>query len=1168
MDKTVVTFDKDMTSIVGPNGCGKSNVVDAIRWVMGEQSAKHLRGKNMEDVIFAGSENRAPLSMASVELTFSTEGYQTPAAYLNHSEISICRRLYRTGDSEYLINKTPVRLKDITELFLGTGIGTKAYSVIEQGRVGQIITAKSEERRYFIEEVAGISKFKSRKESALRKMEATEQNLTRLNDVLTELERQKRSLDRQAKKAEKYKEVKKEFTHWDLALSSTEYAKASEEQSRLEKDLGERSETEAGIKAKLQNEENQIETSRFSLLEKEKDLNKVQNNLFELTNTIRLTEANVQYKKEEKSKLPIQSLQSEINEVRNEIQGLLNGLDQVNEQRLWAECEEKAYEEEVTEISQKAELSQSSLEELQQSLSALKEEIHQSQTRLRQIETLKANLEHKDDDLLQRLRLNEDSLAKNKSRHQELEKIYKDTSSSLSELKQLKFDLSEKAEGLESELGKLKSKIEEEEVSLAELKEELTLRQSRLTSLEELQKNFEGYQEGTRSVLLKKEEISNDNNIFGTVADYVETQPEYEDAVSAVLGEKLQYVVVKSQSEGMQAIDYLNTQASGRSSFIPMNVRSYSEESGTVAAQEGVLGPLQNFVKLKDYDELSTFLFGDVVVVENLKKALDVWSSNGHRNKLVTLKGEVVDSSGVITGGSAESTSKALLEKKREMKELSELIHELKTKVMQKDHDCQALKKNLGRLSKELEEMKNSSFEEEIKITNQEKDVSHFKKEMEDLQKAEQELSKKIQEEKESLTKVHEEQSALQKEEIELIESLSLKEKDYELKKEHVSNSQNDAQDHNTTLTEAKIKLAQSKERRDYLDHEIQRLQSDSFSKRIYQSEIEIQLAEAEFRQDYLEKEIKHLEKVLSKKIEKSASIEKELRDLREAYDTLSSSNREREVQLKDLRVEQEEASKSLSEISIALTEVRANLKNLIEQCFERHQQSLDEIYKEHLDFSLNIDEARSKVRTLRIELGKIGDVNPAALEEFEEITERFEFLTKQKEDLESSLDSLNKVIQKINKTTQERFKTTFDMVNERFQKVFPQMFNGGRAKLLLTNEDNILETGVDIIAQPPGKRLQSMSLLSGGEKALTAVSLIFAIFQIKPSPFCILDEVDAPLDDANVNRYNETLRQMTNKTQFIVITHNKKTMEAADVLYGVTMQEPGVSQLVSVDLK
>jgi chromosome segregation protein len=1168
-EKTVIKFEQDITAIVGPNGCGKSNVVDAIRWVMGEQSAKHLRGKLMEDVIFAGSSSRAPQSMASVELTFSTEGYETPAEYLDHTEIAICRRLYRTGESEYFINKTQVRLKDITDLFLGTGIGTKAYSVIEQGRISQIVTAKPEERRFYIEEVAGITRFKSRKESALRKIDATNQNLLRLNDLIDELDRQMKSLDRQAKKAEKYKGFKDEYQKWDLALSSNQFSKYQEDQKGLESEIKNFDEQEIDLKTKLTEAENKLEIRKNQLSEEESKLTTLQNQVFEVTNYVRVLENTIGYKKEELTKLTSneENILDQIRLSEERITHIKKELNQKNERKVELDLSLEELKEDIDEKAPLLKEDEEKLSSLSQELSEKNLALKDHQSRLAQIDTILDNHQKRKIELTDLKSENETEILETNKKIEELTQDFTKTNESLEGLKQLKLDLSRQSSKLDELLFNAKKDLAKQKNDLDEIKTELTNKKSRLDSLIELQKNFEGYGEGARQVLLKKDEIAVDG-IFGTVADFVETDSKYEGAVSALLGEKLQNIIVKSHHEGVSAIDYLSTHSQGRASFVPVDL-NYTETNDEVYQdQEGVVGPLLKYVRFKnDQNQFLPGLFQNVILVNDLDIALNLWQKNEHRKTFVTLNGEILESNGVLTGGSIEDTSKALLEKKREVKEISKLIETLSDKLYKKENKINELTKQVENLDSELEEIKKNSFEEEIRIAHQEKDTLHFKKEIESLNKLKENLTRKLDQANEQLSKIDPEVINLneEKEEIENIskeleESLNSHQGELSTLTEKVQNLR-------SSLSELQIEQTKKLSARDTLDQEINRLTEEVVLCRISIKTLHFEWLNSLATQSFLELYLTHLHKVLDKRMEKKSKKDEELASLKESYDQEVASLRELEISIRELRKGHLDASSKLNQMTSSLTTIRTEMKYLIEQALERHQVDLPNQYLDYVDEELDVAEAQKRVKELKFELNRIGAVNTDALAEFEETKERFEFLSTQKNDLEESLQSLTDVIDKINQTTKERFEATFHAVNENFKILFPKMFRGGKAELLLTDENNMLETGVEIIAQPPGKKLQSINLLSGGEKALTAVSLVFSIFNVKPSPFCILDEVDAPLDDVNVSRYNETLRSMTNNTQFIVITHNKKTMELADVLYGVTMQEPGSSRLVSVDL-
>ncbi|MBI2083447.1 MAG: AAA family ATPase [Deltaproteobacteria bacterium] len=967
VDPTVVEFDRPLVGVVGPNGCGKSNIVDAIRWVMGEMSAKSLRGRAMEDVIFNGSESRPPVGMAEVTLTFSTEDGLVPPQYAGFTEISITRRLFRDGESEYLINKVPARLRDIVDLFLGTGVGHRAYSVIEQGKIDFAINAKPEDRRYLIEEVAGISKFKARKEAALRKMEGTEQNLLRLKDILVEVTRQINSLDRQVKKAEKYRQLKEEHKQLDLKLSAALHRESSKEVAELGTLLEEWTQKESEAQGNLQTIEMGREKERLSQIEKERELSELQERTFEASSRYKLLQTQQDFHERERKRLE---------------------------------------------------------EEKKESLENLK---------------VGENLQGKVEEI----------------------------QNQLSSLRSLSTNLKEELERVKTEIVSKKEKKENLDKELLVRREELSLKRSHLMSLIDLERNFEGYQEGVRTILkAKKQGEMQGQGVLGVVADVVESPPEYELAVSAALGEKLQYVIVKSHDEGVEAVSYLKTQASGRSSFITLDIRE-SEPKPFPYKDEGVIGPLLDLVRLRsDYSKIGTYLLGDVILVKSLEKALSLWRSNGHHKTLVTPEGEVVDPYGIVSGGSAGLPGKLLLEKKREIKELKGRVAVLEEEISLIEDSASQYEGSLSELGLLMEDLKKREFQEDLEKISLEKECDGLKKELDRLQR-EQEKIRLIEEKMTALSSEKEaavlEMSALQK----MLEELALK---------------------------------NEKAKGDY-------------------EAISLELGKKETA----------------------------LRDLRKSYDLARSHTG-------DLRV--------------TLSRQESDLRHLESQIFERYGLALREVaseFQEGENFDRVLEEQR--LEELKQRLDKIGDVNLGAIPEYEELKGREEFLKKQIQDLEEAIGGLKKAITKINETTRRRFEETFDLVNEKFQVLFPRLFHGGRAELRLTDGNEGVQRGVELLVQPPGKKLSHIGLLSGGEKALSAIAFIFSLFLIKPSPFCILDEVDAPLDDLNVSRFHILLSEMLPRSQFILITHNRRTMEQCHLLYGVTMEEAGISKIVSVKL-
>ena len=1171
-NKTLITFDCTVTGIVGPNGCGKSNVVDAIRWVMGEQSAKHLRGKSMDDVIFAGARDRGAASMASVELTFNTDGAQTPPQYSDHKEVSVGRKLYRSGESEYFINKQAVRLKDVKDLFLGTGVGVNAYSIIEQGSIGQMVTSKPEERRKIIEEAAGISKFQIRKEAALRKMEATTQNLLRLKDILAELERQKSSLERQAKKAEKFKIIRDELQALDLGLASVDYNRLNSRQEEILQLMKELDTKQVSSEAALCDAEIRFEEIRLILTGFEREVSDLQQSVYEWDNTLSIAENRLSNRKEDISRLDREMaeegarhdrLLSQILETKDALDGIVSS--SVNADLDFATCEEN-----VVLLGSTYAETQSLASELFGEIEIARRTNHEASKRLIEIEGKTTAFTRRSEELSRRKFEDTEELETLTNKHRQVARLLDDVQSGLADVKQLKFTLSERTTEIATELAAVEASVEHEESELDRVKEDLFRKKSRLQSLEELERNFEGYQDGPKTVLERKRSGEIDY-VLGSVADFIETDPEFEGAVSAVLGERTQCLVVNEAGESIQGASFLKQLNSGRGSFMAMTLLSEAKPvvrevvPHQTVAHKGLLSDL---VRAKPgFETLKKSLFGDYVLVDCLEEAFELWQTA--RQPVVTFEGEVISADGILSGGSLEKTSKALLEKKREIKELSAETSELINVVKAKEEQCFDLHHKLKTLKAELDQMKVSAHEEELKITSQEKDISHCNRELEALNDRRQRLSRellKIEDELTVLTdelNVLRENAAIEKEVVTTSEELlNAKKSEEEYYRQKLDGEQKE-------LTEQKIRFAQAREQKSYFEKELERLCATHvrFKKDLIVSEERRILLEK--RRLFNEDRVRFAEKNISKILDSKRATDDAYVAKKEEFENLANVLMEQETALKINRRENQELKDALNREALVLTEIRGQLIRLKEQAFERYQLTLDEIFRNHLSVMDDVEYADKAARAddLRGQMARAGSVNLGAIDELKEVSERFEFLNKQRTDLEESLSALEQAIQKINQTTKKRFVETFELVNARFAELFPKLFQGGEAYLRLSDPENILETGVEIIAQPPGKRLQSITLLSGGEKALTAVSLLFAIFLIKPSPFCLLDEVDAPLDDANVDRYNDIVKEMSTRTQFIVITHNKRTMQVTDALYGVTMEKSGISQLVSVNL-
>jgi len=1172
-DRTVVDFQQGITGIVGPNGCGKSNIVDAIRWVMGEMSAKHLRGREMQDVIFSGADSRAAAAMAEVTMILSNEDGRAPAVYSQFSEIAITRRLYHSGESEYLINKATSRLRDIYDVFLGTGVGTKAYSIVEQGQIGQVILSKPEDRRRIIEEAAGISKFKARKEAALRKMEATQGNLTRLEDVLSELSRQINSLDRQAKKAERYRELREEAREIELHLSSHDYLRLNRELSEGEAKVSELSEQEASCGASLAQFDAELETLKLNLAEQEQEFADVQEKLYEKNNAISLHQQAVQFKGKEIQRLTEQEANClrEVEEIKERLRAIDADLDGMNQEQVKIDLQVAQSEEDLFNHQQRVGAEEERHREADREAEKLQREIMQLLQSLSESNLKQELLSRQKVELKGRIGKNQGEIGEIDKQLSHLTGRRREFEGNLNDFNQFKLDISLQSDQVHSALQRERAEHEKLKAEWAHVKEELSLRKSRLHSLEEIQKSFEGYHEGVRKVMLKKSSQQEFHDVYGTVADVIETDPRYQNAVGAALGEKLQYVVVKSQEAGLQAVEYLKAESGGRSSFVPVGLRAYEagEEAMPAAGTSGVMGPLKDFVQLREeYKPVGDYLFRDVWLVESLGRALQIWNNNGHKKTLVTLDGEVVDPYGVVSGGSLEDKSAALLEKKREIRDLADQVRNLEGKLRWQDEEVKKCEGRLQNLTSSLENLKKDSHSEELKILNFEKDLTHLKSESDRLVSRRDALSVEIAawmgEEQEMEREAND---WLVKSELWQIEKQEKEARLSELK-QSLAENQIQLDSIKEELTKRKLSFETIHEKKSLVEREVKRLLDLKSASGVRQEECLRLITLGNQEGSQLRKDIAASEEALRNLIAEVGDLQVRSVALKESFELHQSQVRERELSVREFRKRHDEVRTAMNTCVVRLTEVRGRLQVLREQIFERYHSEISLIAPEYEARPVeNRPEKEARLSELKEKLSKLGEVNVGAINEYEDLKKRHDFLNSQSEDLKSSLDSLNRVIQKINRATRKRFQETFEAVDQKFQELFPKLFQGGRAKLLLTDAENILETGLEIIAQPPGKKLQSISLLSGGERALTAVCLIFSIFLIKPSPFCILDEVDAPLDDANIDRFNDLVRSMIDRSQFILITHSKRTMELADVLYGITMQEPGVSRTVSVKL-
>lgn len=1170
VDRLHLHFPEGITTIVGPNGCGKSNIVDAVLWAIGERSAKHLRGRLMEDVIFNGTDGRKPLGMAEVNLTFTNEDGSFPKGYEQCSEITITRRLYRSGESEFLINKVPCRLRDITDLFLDTGIGVNGYSIVEQGRVEHIIAANPQDRRFLIEEAGGIAKYKERKRLALMKMEATQQNLLRIQDIIAEVKRQILTLERQVKRAEEYKAIRKEVKEIEIRFALQEYSELSEKGEAARGYLKALQERETGISTQMAEREASVEGMRLKSMEEEEKLRSLQQGAYELGQTIQRMENEVEFLRREKEGLQKQEAQM-LEEVREGLKTWREGQrERRRTEQIRSELKEERHENE--EIVKEWEILfnefRGTYQDVSEQLEGEKSKLINTLTQLTSLKNRQSHLEERKQDLQKRIRSHEKESEEVRSGMAQLQEdlLRKEKERDLTQ--SIQATLQGEKERWEGEIEKLREVLSAKQTERTTLEERLREDRSRYHSLKELQENYEGFEKGVKSILLqKREEQEKWKRILGVVADLFEPEPPYEVPLEAVLGQRLQYLIVEDEKEAVEAIALLKRESRGRGSFIPIGVKGNGDRHQSLqTGEKGKPLPLLQFVRVKEnFAPIAHFLIGGVGVVDHLEEALQWISREGTFETLVTLEGEVVERSGVVSGGSLDQ-GLSILERRRVIRELEKKTTE-EAEAYQKAHEEEEnLQKEIDEKEGLLEETKSEIQDKEIELLHQERDLeglrkelSQFEQKMEVLEFERQELQeeeREIEETSKSVLAEIEREEAIKQEREGELQSL----------KKTVEEVREGTEELGGKITEKKVLLASIEEKERGTEGKLfhlcenQKTLHDQIAKKI------VGIRECRRETISLYEQINQKERELGDRIEKHRKSEEALILQRETVDVLSSEWKEAEASTRFLRQELEDLRQKIHEEQIRVSELQWKLQHLQDSIRERYGTTLSTTLGGDLS-DVQREEMSKRLAELKTALEGFGEVNLMALEEYQELKRRHDFLTEQQTDLQQALDTLRKAITRINRTTTKRFLETFHLVNEKFKEVFTRLFKGGQASLVLLDEQDLATTGIDIIAQPPGKKLQNIDLLSGGEKALVATALLFALFMIKPTPFCLLDEIDAPLDDANINRFIELVKEFSKTSQFLIITHNKKTMETANTLYGITMETPGVSKVVSVRL-
>ena len=1167
-DSTNLEFKNGFTAIVGPNGCGKSNVSDAIRWAIGEQRSKTLRSTRITDLIFNGSGSRKPVNRAEISITLSNvpAGIRIAGVPNIAEDVKVTRCYHRSGESEFYINQIPCRLKDITDFLLDAGISPKVLTVIEQGHIQDIITSKPEERRILIEEAAGILKFKSRKNDAVRKLDHSRQNLERVMDIVQELHRQVESLKRQAAKAERYKKFKAEIKELSFKLFAVKIRRFKAQLKTIEQELGEKTQKKTEWSARHATFENQIAKLNIEIEESLNRLNELREDVHKLTSQISNTEQTIVFKKEQQAEAreDIEAAAEEIARMKEEVEVLSNQTGEQKNKLRETSSEINNQEVALDQLKEQSEQKRDALQAIQDRVQAgerkvfelfqqsagSKNKLTELKTKCQGIESRKQNLLKEKEGILNLIHDNQSTLQERERKHQ----------ISLDALQKLK----EEQENLKQKALDGSSQAQVEADAHGERKEIYFNKASLLNSLEKLRQQFEGFNEGIKS-LMSQQNGERIPGIREVLVDVLQTSAEYETAIETALGDKLQSVIVNSYSDSMEAIGYLKNNESGRGLFVPLNPKSTPSAPLNLNGTQGVVGRALNFINCsEDYRPVIELLLGNVVIVQDMDVAMHLHQNPDFHGTVVTLNGEMIEANGFVTGGSAKSESSRLLARNREIESLSENVKELKVELEQSQVKIESDKRALAELEADLRHMDEEVHQKELDNNNSLRDLEQLRQEAKRLESQALNLDA----ERTSLTKqfqdLENEKGSLNERLLEMEQKSRAEEEMLVKERTALEESRQALEDKSVEISGLKVLITSLIGRRENTLTEIKRLelQKQNLAQQIEKREadrVSNQNRIIEIDNDVLVLEDNVLKQTREKDSLSDCAVKEEER-LRENED----AQKQMDQDIRELSRKLQEITETLSQIEIKRSETRLQNAHIEERAYEDFNATREELYAAY-DENINENEIEKAVKELKGKLDRLGEVNLAALSEFEKTNERYTFLKEQQDDLAESIDLLHSTIEKINCTTQERFLETFEKVNENFKEVFARLFQGGKAELSLMDEANPLDSGIEITANPIGKSLQNLSLLSGGEKSMTAIALMFAVFKVRPSPFCLLDEVDAPLDEANVVRFQEMLKEMAVNTQFIIITHNQKTMTFANALYGITMEEKGVSKAVSV---
>ena len=1164
-NKIVFDFHNGITGIVGPNGSGKSNVADAVRWVLGEQRVKQLRGGNMQDVIFSGTEMRKPLSYATVSIVMDNADHHLP---IDYNEVTITRKLYRSGESEYLINGSVCRLKDINEMLYDTGIGKEGYSIIGQGQIDKILSGKPEERRELFDEAAGIVKFKRRKNMSVKKLEEERQNLVRVTDILSELEKQIGPLQKQSETAKEYLKKKESLKRYDINMFLLETSRLKAEIDSLDEKIKLTQDELDAATAQYENTKVEYEAIEVQTDEIDASLETAKRQLNETTLLKQQLEGQIEVLKEQINTARMNdehlaqrsvAIVAELEEREKQLESLSNEKSELEAQIAEKNAEQMKVQEEllrtqtrIAELAGAVEDGKNNLIELLNNRSLTKANIQKFDTMLEQIQVRKAELNQR--------------LIAAESEAVEQDEFIKKYEDELKEISATIIGYVDENKKYEAEIERLQAEISKKTEEYRASEVSYHREESRLESLKNLTERYDGYGNSIRKVMERREQ---EKGILGVVADIIKVDKAYEIAIETALGGSIQNIVTDSEDTAKRMIQYLKQNKFGRATFLPLTSinGSNSLKQNDALKEKGVVGVASSLVHVEaKYEKLAENLLGRTIVVKHIDDGIALAKKYKQSLRIVTVEGELINPGGAMTGGAFKNSSN-LLSRRREIEEIEKKVALLKKEMQEMERALEACKEERTAYYAKIEELK-AELQKAYVVQNTAKmnmdQVSAKKADakalVNQIQREGEDLDLQVAEIKDNHESILVELEYSEKFEQELNTSSEVNQKELEAARELESKQLQEVEAAHLSYASYEQKLAFMVENEDRIKDEVEKYKEEL-------SGLDASKGDASEEIRNKEEQITEIRQTIENSKELFAEIEVEIQKFVSKKEELNKMHKEFLAKREDLSKHMAELDKELFRLNSRREGYEEASEKQINYMWEEYELTYSSAMELRDEDLTDLAFMKKEIQRLKNEIKALGSVNVNAIEDYKNVSERYEFMKTQHDDLIEAEATLIQIIEELDAAMRKQFKESFEEINKEFDKVFKQLFGGGTGTLELIEDEDILEAGIRIIAQPPGKKLQNMMQLSGGEKALTAISLLFAIQNLKPSPFCLLDEIEAALDDSNVDRFAKYLHKLTKHTQFIVITHRKGTMTAADRLYGITMQEKGVSALVSVDL-